>query len=152
MKNFRSDNRSRDRKNSSGRDFGGRDSRRPVLYDAVCDECGKSCKVPFRPSGNKPVYCSDCFEKRGGRDSNRSRDRRDYSRRSFDSRDSRKPSQNNISVRSISQLIEKIETLNAKLDKIIDLLSSAVKKKPELVKKKTKKNKKPKSVKVEKLR
>jgi len=128
MKNFRSDNRSRDRKNSSGRDFGGRDSRRPVLYDAVCDECGKSCKVPFRPSGNKPVYCSDCFEKRGGKGSDRS-GRRTPRRRDFDDR-------------ATSQLIEKIETLNAKLDKIIDLLSSAVKKKPELVKKKTKKNKK----------
>jgi len=137
MKNFKPDSRSRDR-----RDFGGRDSRKPVLYDAVCDECGKNCQVPFRPSGDRSVYCSDCFEKRGGRDGNRLRDRRDYSRRSFGGRDSRKPSQNNISVRSISQLTEKIGVLNAKLGTIISLLSSAGDKKPKSIESKTKKSKK----------
>lgn len=41
-------------------------SDKPEMYDAVCDECGKDCKVPFSPSSDKPIYCSDCFEKRGG--------------------------------------------------------------------------------------
>jgi len=109
VKNFKPDSRSRDR-----RDFGDRDSRRPVLYDAVCDECGKNCQVPFRPSGNKPVYCSDCFEKKGGRDSNRS------SRRA--------PRQRDFGDRAT---LEKIGTLNTKLDKIIDLLSSVTEKEPE---------------------
>lgn len=31
------------------------------LYDAVCAQCGKSCKVPFKPRDNRPVYCSECF-------------------------------------------------------------------------------------------
>ena len=31
---------------------------------AVCANCGKTASVPFRPSGAKPVYCSDCFESR----------------------------------------------------------------------------------------
>ena len=63
-------------------DRGGR-SDRPEMHDAVCDECGKDCQVPFRPSGNKPVYCSKCFENHdnGGRDDNRSRGRRDSFRR-----------------------------------------------------------------------
>jgi hypothetical protein len=104
--------------------------------------------VPFKPSGEKPVYCSDCFEKKGGRDSNRSRDRRDYPRRSFGGRDSRRPSQNNITDRSISQLTEKIGVLNTKLDTIISLLSSAGKKKSDSVKGRTKKNKKSKNTKV----
>ena len=142
MKNFRPDSRSRDRGDSSRGNFGGRDSRRILLYDAVCDECGKDCKVPFKPSGEKPVYCSDCFEKKGGRDSNRSRDRRDSSRRNFGGRDSRKPSQNNISDRNISQLTEKIGVLNTKLDTIISLLSSAGDKKPKSIENKTKKSKK----------
>ena len=30
---------------------------------AICDRCGKSCTLPFRPTANKPVYCSDCFRK-----------------------------------------------------------------------------------------
>jgi len=150
MNNFKSDSRSRDRRDSSRRSFGGRDSGRPLLYNAVCAECGKDCKVPFRPSGNKPVYCSDCFEKKGGRDNSRQRDRRGSSRRSFGGRDSRRPSQNNISDRAISQFVEKIETLNTRLDKIINLLSSAVEKKPELAKKRTKKNKKSKKTKANK--
>lgn len=31
------------------------------MYDAVCAECGKPCKVPFKPRNDRPVYCSDCF-------------------------------------------------------------------------------------------
>jgi CxxC-x17-CxxC domain-containing protein len=32
-----------------------------VMHDAVCARCGKPCKVPFEPSGDRPVYCSECF-------------------------------------------------------------------------------------------
>lgn len=31
---------------------------------AVCAECNKECEVPFKPSGDRPVYCSECFSKR----------------------------------------------------------------------------------------
>lgn len=43
---------------------GARDSRseRP-MFDAVCSECGKHCRVPFEPRGDRPIYCSDCFRK-----------------------------------------------------------------------------------------
>ena len=34
------------------------------MYDAVCAECGKPCKVPFQPRDDRPVYCSDCFANR----------------------------------------------------------------------------------------
>ena len=34
------------------------------MYDAVCAECGKPCKVPFEPRNDRPVYCSDCFRNR----------------------------------------------------------------------------------------
>ncbi len=33
-------------------------------YDAVCAECGKPCKVNFEPSGDRPVYCNECYAKR----------------------------------------------------------------------------------------
>jgi CxxC-x17-CxxC domain-containing protein len=37
---------------------------RPVreMFDAVCAECGGTARVPFRPSGARPVYCSNCFQ------------------------------------------------------------------------------------------
>jgi CxxC-x17-CxxC domain-containing protein len=30
-------------------------------YEVVCAECGAQTTVPFKPSGNRPVYCRDCF-------------------------------------------------------------------------------------------
>ena len=34
------------------------------MFTATCANCGKEAQVPFRPSGAKPVYCSDCFADR----------------------------------------------------------------------------------------
>jgi CxxC-x17-CxxC domain-containing protein len=51
--------------------FGGRDRGRPEMHKATCAECGNDCEVPFRPSGDKPVYCSDCFKNQGGGDRDR---------------------------------------------------------------------------------
>lgn len=53
------------RKASGGFGGGGgarRSSGPRELYSAVCSSCGKEAKVPFVPSGEKPVFCSDCFQ------------------------------------------------------------------------------------------
>jgi len=34
------------------------------MFSAICGECGKPTQVPFKPRGDRPVYCSDCFSKR----------------------------------------------------------------------------------------
>lgn len=34
------------------------------MYTATCDGCGGEARVPFQPSGSKPVYCSACFSTR----------------------------------------------------------------------------------------
>lgn len=39
---------------------------RRELFPAICSECGIGTQVPFRPSGDKPVYCRDCFQKLKG--------------------------------------------------------------------------------------
>jgi CxxC-x17-CxxC domain-containing protein len=54
----------------NGRSFGGGGGgmggeRR--MYPAVCSACGKETEVPFQPRGDRPVYCSDCFERQGSR-------------------------------------------------------------------------------------
>jgi CxxC-x17-CxxC domain-containing protein len=41
---------------------GGRRDRE--MFDVTCSSCGQPAQVPFQPSGDKPVYCSSCFEKR----------------------------------------------------------------------------------------
>ena len=44
-------------------------SARPAreMFPAVCAGCGCETEVPFRPSGNRPVYCRDCYNKQQGR-------------------------------------------------------------------------------------
>jgi CxxC-x17-CxxC domain-containing protein len=32
------------------------------MFTATCSQCGQEARVPFQPSGGKPVYCSSCFE------------------------------------------------------------------------------------------
>jgi CxxC-x17-CxxC domain-containing protein len=46
-----------------GGGFGGSSSRE--MHNVTCAECGKQTQVPFRPSGDRPVYCSDCFSRQG---------------------------------------------------------------------------------------
>ena len=137
MRNFNQDNR-----RSGRRDFDRRDSGRRTMHQAVCDECGKDCEVPFRPSGDRPIYCSSCFENKGGRSDNSRRSGSDYSRRkSFDNRGARDDSR-----RSGNDNNKQFDIINAKLDRILEKLSPvALKKsvsKKDLAKKK--KGKKPK--------
>ncbi len=54
----------RARRNSDG--FGGgHDRGTREMHPAVCAECGKDTTVPFRPRGDRPVYCNDCFRQQG---------------------------------------------------------------------------------------
>lgn len=63
--NYRNNNR------STHRGYGAKSDRKSdrLMFQATCDNCGNSCMVPFKPSGDKPVYCSNCFEKANSRDS-----------------------------------------------------------------------------------
>ena len=112
MGNFNRDNRSSGRRDFRRRDFGQRGGDRQ-MHRAVCSNCGKECEVPFRPSGDKPVYCNTCFEKNNrGTDSRKFGDR-NYGKSSFEDRESKQPQYN-----------EQFNKLNAKLDKILAMLTS----------------------------
>jgi CxxC-x17-CxxC domain-containing protein len=110
-----------------GGGFRGPDSGRREMHKAVCDECGKGCEVPFRPTGDKPIYCSDCFEKRGGGSSKRS-SRRGSGGSGFGERDN-----------TNKQLLNEVSSLNTKLDRILKVLEGSVEKKPVSKKLKVKK-------------
>lgn len=113
----------RDNKRGGGgfrkRSFGGRDSR-PTMHDAVCSECGKQCQVPFRPTGERPIYCNDCFRKE----------------RNGDRRESGGP--------YADPYKGQFEAIGAKLDKILDMLTPKIPEIPDapLEKKPAKKRKK----------
>ncbi len=69
-----------------------RDSRERTYTRAVCAECHQECEIPFKPTGDRPVYCKDCFAKHKNSssfDSNRGDrpERKDFSPRGrFDKR------------------------------------------------------------------
>ncbi len=109
----------RGRRNDSrgGGDFRRRDYDRPQeMFRTICSNCGKDCEVPFKPTGEKPVYCRECFQKMGGNGRDDRGPRRDnFSRRpEFERRDDRKSEHS-----SNDQFV----ALNSKLDRIIDLLT-----------------------------
>ena len=47
----------------------GRGGSRPQreMHQATCAACGATTEVPFRPSGDRPVYCRDCFNQNNRR-------------------------------------------------------------------------------------
>jgi CxxC-x17-CxxC domain-containing protein len=51
----------RSSRESSG-DSGGMRPRRQ-MFPTICAQCGKETQVPFQPRGDRPVYCSDCYNK-----------------------------------------------------------------------------------------
>ncbi len=85
------------------------------MHEVTCDKCGQSCEVPFKPTGGKPVYCSDCFRKEDGSESGSRREGRRQDFRSGSRRDAR-PRQDNLA--------SEIEQINAKLDQILEMLNS----------------------------
>ena len=47
------------------------------MHNAICDRCGERCEVPFKPTGEKPVYCSNCFRKNDRMESRSAPDKND---------------------------------------------------------------------------
>jgi CxxC-x17-CxxC domain-containing protein len=47
---------------SYGGGGGGYDRPRREMHATTCARCGKEALVPFVPRGDKPVYCSDCYQ------------------------------------------------------------------------------------------
>lgn len=110
------DNRGGYNKYSASRDSG---ERREVKHQATCSECNNTCEVPFRPNGSKPVYCKNCFGKKKGAYPE-SAPRNDFAPKSSqapvmreeksraESRDGR-----------IDELKAQMDSMNAKLDRIM---------------------------------
>ena len=50
---------------------GGGERRDRQMFPVTCAQCGKETQVPFQPRGDRPVYCSDCFQAQRGSSSPR---------------------------------------------------------------------------------
>lgn len=120
MRDFKRNNNfgGKDRSFGKNRGFGNRGGR-PTLYKTQCSKCGRECEVPFRPTGEKPVFCRECFREMGGNERKRPE--------SF-------PSDN--------QYKQELATVNEKLDAILRILNAAVAPQEPVVEKKKKAAKK----------
>ena len=104
--------------------FRGGDRGPVTMHKAVCDECQKECQVPFRPSGDKPVYCSDCFTgKKGGDDRGPRKDfggdrgpRRDFNDRPAPAPFAKAPAPANDDMKN------QFREINAKLDRLVNAI------------------------------
>ena len=92
------------------REDGRRFNRDRVMHQVVCDQCGKPCEVPFRPTGDKPVYCSSCFE--GKRKTRGAGDR--FSKNKFSRQKTDFGSKGNN-----DELKKQLVILNGKMDQLI---------------------------------
>ncbi|MHB8126763.1 MAG: zinc-ribbon domain containing protein [Desulfitobacteriaceae bacterium] len=45
---------------NGGGGYGARPQRE--MFPTICSACGKETTVPFQPTGEKPVYCRDCYQ------------------------------------------------------------------------------------------
>ncbi len=99
-----------------GNRFGGRDGGRPTMNKATCSDCGASCEVPFKPTGDRPVYCNSCFtvKKSGeGRPNNFGVDRHEKPR-FFE----KTGGSNNSGA-----ITDQLKALNGKIDKLVAMLT-----------------------------
>ncbi len=94
------------------------------MHRATCAKCNKSCEVPFRPNGSRPVYCSDCFKRDDdrrpsfdGRDFHKSAERPSFSRPS----NTYQPD-----LKSAELIKEQFRTVNAKLDAILKAMGPSI--------------------------
>ena len=116
-----------------GHDRGHGRSERPAedreLFKATCSSCNKSCEVPFRPSGDKPVFCRECFankDQSNGRSSDRGESRGEYRRDARPQREERPARHEEVRAPRDSgneDIKRQLVNLESKLDYILELLA-----------------------------
>ncbi len=112
----------RPRFNNSKGGFNKFESRPQTLHKATCAECGKGCEVPFRPNGEKPVFCSNCFKGKSEGFSRSAQPR--FEGKRFDSRSVSGGSSRGEDSR-ISDLQEQMNHVHTKLNRILDMLQTS---------------------------
>jgi CxxC-x17-CxxC domain-containing protein len=104
-------------------------SNKTEQFSATCSECHKKCDVPFKPSQDKPVYCSACFgmkksgnELRGERNTDK-RERKPFGNGQVNNGPAFSSAPAGPSAQNILELKQQISALEVKLNKILDLLN-----------------------------
>lgn len=110
-------------------DRGDRFTEKKEMFSATCSNCNKPCDVPFRPSGDKPVYCSACFGQKSSENSregrtegsNFDRGRNEYRK---ERTDFTKPTvDRSQSDRELGEIKRQLITIEARLNRILDIIN-----------------------------
>lgn len=112
--------------------------RQTTMHQATCSNCGKPCEVPFRPVEGKPVYCKDCFSKIGAPSSGGFTPRDRYPKKEYQPRESSRPREfaprestrpatesnkgNEDIKRGNEEIKKQLQTMNVKMDRLIQVL------------------------------
>ena len=115
--------------------FNDRDKADVKLYAAVCTTCGKSCEVPFRPDGSKPVLCRDCFATKNASPTNMNTERERFTPNELKGRQQERTFANTpktINIPTISKadfelLTKQLGVLEIKVNQILDLIKASEK-------------------------
>lgn len=94
------------------------------LFKATCNKCNKSCDVPFRPNGKKPVYCKDCFVRDDARPTGNSYEKPRYSNDRPQAQ-SYAPAPVAVEDPRIGYLQKELAIVHSKLDTLIERLEGA---------------------------
>lgn len=114
------------RKPSFGFRGGDRGEGAREMFPATCSSCHQSCEIPFRPSGDRPVYCRNCFGAQEGTSSGVRGQRDDRGgvsrspRRDFAQPFISKPL---VDDRRLDDLKRQLDAMSVKLDRIITVLA-----------------------------
>ena len=109
-----------------------------VMSKATCSECSNICEVPFKPNGERPVFCSNCFMSKRDGTFNNDRDERKGNVREISRRDSRDekptysaPANNNST--EVAEMKKQITNLNTKIDSLANAFDKFISEKASTV-------------------
>jgi len=107
-----------------GAKWGDRDRGPVTMHQAVCNQCGNPCEVPFVPISGKPVYCNNCFKSKREGGNDRGQDR--FPQKRFDSQKDfvKTETPRNTGLENGAELKRQLEILNAKMDQLIAAVKS----------------------------
>jgi CxxC-x17-CxxC domain-containing protein len=94
------------------------------MHPAVCSKCGKDCEVPFRPTGDKPIFCNDCFSANRDRGGDRGGDR--FPRKDFGSRPPMRPSFSDNRGGGNDEVKKQLEFLGLKIDRLTKVVEGLI--------------------------
>ena len=100
---------------------GGFDHGPKKMFKAECAKCGNVCEVPFRPTGERPVYCNNCFVKD---DASRG-PRREFSPRPSFKNDFKSEPPAPRPDQAFNDLKAELRGVNEKLERLITLMTPA---------------------------